>query len=224
MSDDIDLDFRPQSYWSPAGPLSAIVQNIKGQNRRQMARDLIAGGMDQQLGEIEADLLDDTLTPEQVAGMGRLHPSFMGGEYLPDYSTGEVEIARVVLQSSTQDVFSLRARRVGKKRPVIRYRFVDEYEETFTLQRDRSSRPLTMGEVIALIDSVEATEMELSDEGFVETWVLQQLEQDDTVDDALAFVSVESELYPQLQAYYEARLREFAEEWVADNREEDDEE
>jgi hypothetical protein len=130
----------------------------------------------------------------------------------------------VVLQSSTQDVFSLRARRVGKKRPVIRYRFVDEYEETFTLQRDRSSRPLTMGEVIALIDSVEAAEMELAYEGFVETWVLQQLEQDDTVDDALAFVSVESELYPQLQAYYEARLREFAEEWVADNREEEDEE
>jgi hypothetical protein len=74
MSSDLDLDYRPHSYWSPAGPLSAIVQNIKGQNRRQMARDLIAGGMDQQLGEIEADLLDDTLTPEQASVDTRIQP------------------------------------------------------------------------------------------------------------------------------------------------------
>lgn len=38
-------------------------------------------------------------------------PSWMGGEYLPDSEPGEVEIARIVLQSTTMDVFSIRARR-----------------------------------------------------------------------------------------------------------------
>ena len=56
---------------------------------------------------------------------GRLHPSNMGGEYLPLLRKGEVEIARISLQSVTADQISIRARRLSKR---IGYRIVDEYE------------------------------------------------------------------------------------------------
>ena len=39
----IELDFRPRSYWDHANPASAILQNIKGQVRREMVRDFIEG-------------------------------------------------------------------------------------------------------------------------------------------------------------------------------------
>ena len=56
--------------------------------------------------------------------LGRIHPAFMGGEYLPDLSQDEVKIARITIASTTQDVTSVYARR-GKNR--IHYRVVDEY-------------------------------------------------------------------------------------------------
>jgi hypothetical protein len=67
----------------------------------------------------------------------------MGGEYLPDYEQGEVEIARLVLASTTQDVYSVRARWVGS---VLRYHIVDEYETDWYLTREtfeRLARPRT---------------------------------------------------------------------------------
>lgn len=39
----------------------------------------------------------------------KFHPSFVGGEYLPDYKANEVQIARIELQSTTTDVISIRA-------------------------------------------------------------------------------------------------------------------
>jgi hypothetical protein len=38
------------------------------------------------------------------SALGRLHPSFMGGEYLPDRRDTEVEIARINIDSTTSDV------------------------------------------------------------------------------------------------------------------------
>jgi len=52
-------------------------------------------------------------------GLGAIHPSFMGGEYLPGYRRNEVEIVRIELDSTTSDVISLRARPIGRKRPRI---------------------------------------------------------------------------------------------------------
>jgi len=52
-------------------------------------------------------------------GLGAIHPSFMGGEYLPGYRRNEVEIVRIELDSTTSDAISLRARPIGRKRPRI---------------------------------------------------------------------------------------------------------
>lgn len=106
VADGIDLDFRPRSYGADRDPIATIVQNIKGQNRRRMARAFVAGDMPKDFGPIVDELLEDTLDNDARVSLGQIHPSFMGGEYLPDYQRSEVEIARVVLASVTQDVYS----------------------------------------------------------------------------------------------------------------------
>ena len=87
----INYDFRPISYWSPAAnPLDVALRNVKGRNRREMIRDFHAEG---NLEALRDELLSDTLDEEVRDSIGRIHPSFMGGEYLPNYARHEVEIA-----------------------------------------------------------------------------------------------------------------------------------
>ncbi len=63
----IDLDFGPQSYWDHADSASAILQNIKGQVRREMVRDFIEGTAPAQLGAIEPELLESEVETEYTA-------------------------------------------------------------------------------------------------------------------------------------------------------------
>jgi len=77
----------------------------------------------------------------------------VNGRNLPDLYPNEVEIARVVLNSTTMDVKSIRARR-GKSR--IYYRIVDEYPEygdQFYLTKKSSIKPLTFEELTNMIEN-----------------------------------------------------------------------
>jgi len=76
------------------------------------------------LEELFDELLKDSLDDEARNRLGQIHPTFMGGEYLPNYRRCEVEIARITLESTTSDVIRLRARSVGSR---IKYQLVDEY-------------------------------------------------------------------------------------------------
>ena len=98
-------------------------------------------------------LASSGLSDGERAAFGRLHPAFMGGEYLPDMKRDEVIIARITIASTTQDVTCIYARR-GRSR--IHYRVVDEYGgETLSGNGVRTSnRPLTLG---ALESSFNAT-------------------------------------------------------------------
>ncbi len=88
-----------------------------------------------------------TLPDEDQRTLGRLHPSFMGGEYLPNRRDTEVEIARINIDSTTSHVTSVYDR-PSKDR--IYCRVVDEYRgDTLSEKRTRSSkRPLSLGELI----------------------------------------------------------------------------
>ena len=104
---NIDYDFRPSSYWDPSDPLMAALANVNGTKRRQMIRHYWQEG---RLEDLDPNLLVSELNDEVRQQLGQIHPSFMGGEYLPHYLIGEVEIARICLQSTTSDVISIRAR------------------------------------------------------------------------------------------------------------------
>jgi len=101
----IDYGFAPRSYWA-AENLQQLVANIKGAERKKIALQLIEEG---RLDEANGFVLADSLSEEERTLTGKIHPSLMGGEYLPDYDEGAVEIARITLASTTQDVISIRA-------------------------------------------------------------------------------------------------------------------
>jgi len=212
----IDLSFRPGSYLADRDPVSAIVQDIVGTHRRAMVRDALTGAAPN-IGELDDTLLANRLPDHERIALGQIHPSFMGGEYLPERLAGEIEIARVELASSTGDVVSLTARRRGRRWV---YTMADEYDTTFTLAKQSSAQPLTLAQIVHLLDSADGDMLDTSGHGVVMCWPESARENGDDPEDAAAVVSVSSEVYPELAEYYERRLAT----WVAGWSEEEDDE
>lgn len=139
-------DFRPASYWKHENPLTAILANISGQARRRMITDYWICGNFTALNE---ELLKDDLPVKVRRDLSRIHPFFMGGEYLPGRLPDEVTIVRINLQSTTYDVIELRARRLpGGK---IALRWVDEYDTEFIQPVQAIDQPFSFGELIDFI-------------------------------------------------------------------------
>jgi hypothetical protein len=206
-----DLDFRPRSYFWPMAADKHVLGRISGTRRRQMAAELLAGGRDP--SEVE-HLADNVLPDHQRDGLMAIHPSLSGGEYLPPLGKDEVEIVRVNLVGSVLgDVISVRARR---SEGGIAYSIADEHEMEYRPGVPRSEQPLTMRE---LIDLLETSEPALGI-GFLEG----SLEAGLDLDDLEYFMRVESLFYPKLEEWYE----EQTEQWLAEKAREiwgeDDEE
>jgi hypothetical protein len=199
----IDLSFRPASYFWPMGLETHLLSRIKGAERRAIVEGLVkAGRVDEVFDFVAKSALDD----DERKALGRIHPRFMGGEYLPNLGQSEVEIARITIQSTLQDVTSVFARR-GKRR--IYYRVVDEYEgETLSGKTERTStKPLTLGELEQFFNGAwsifDVLEMNFGDDGY-------------DPDDIRRFSSVTSQFYPQIGALYRRRI----EAWTAERRKE----
>jgi len=210
---NFDLTFRPD-YWRPSDPISLIIANVKGEERRRMIVDVLRKRHElTPVGtELPDELMQDTLSYDDRIAWGRLHPTFMGGEYLPDYGRGEIEIARIVLDSTTIDVTSIRAHRTRDLR--IHYRVVDEYEAKFVHHPRSSKAPLNFVQLIGFLDSLRDATDEPGHE--VITWCRDGNYRSDPGDPAAYahFVTVESAFYPQLEAYYRWRN----EQWLAKER------
>jgi hypothetical protein len=120
---------------------------------------------------------------------------FMGGNYLPGTSDGEVEIARICISSTTSDVTSMyAARRDGS----IHYRVVDEYEgDTLSDEREMdSNEPLTLGEITDF---------------FLGAWDLMavlEMNFDNDLDASLGFFRTESDFYPEFDQLCRQRVEE----------------
>ena len=204
----IDLAFRPSGYFWPLGLETHLLARIKGAERKAVLQQLIDAG---RLDEIPDQLARSALTSAERRTLGRIHPSFMGGEYLPDLGEREVEIARITIASTTQDVTSVFARR-GKDR--IHYRVVDEYEgETLSGKTRRAStRPLALGELETFFNGAwsifDVLTMNFAEDGY-------------DLDEMLGFVvNVESQFYAQIGALYGRRIVAWAAERQAEWRSE----
>ncbi len=202
----VDRAFRPAGYWDPADPRTAVLQNIKGQNRRTIVARHLEGDAVQE-AELHSTFLADELEQQDRAVLGAIHPSWMGGEYLPDYLPGEVEIARIVLASVTQDVVSIRARRRGRDRR-IQYRVLDEYDSDFRFLPRSSRRPLTLEELIGLIETVQNDDAAAEGRSFIANVI--HYNADSPLERLAAFVTVESLFYPGLGAHFRDVTRRIA--------------
>ena len=206
------FSFRPASNWDANDPLSTILRNVTGPTRRQMITDF---WNQDRLSELDPILLADSTNPEVRQLLSAIHPSFMGGEYLPDLLPTEVEIARVELKSTTSDVISIRARR-DPGDELIHYRIVDEYETDFTIQSKASSLPLSQGELIALLDYTT----EGGEGGLAHCYNIMNNSALGDPESLRNFTTVSSTIYPDLFEHYDAEH----EKWCEESRPQDDEE
>ena len=193
----IDLSYCPRTYFGPL-PLEAhLLSRVTGHRRRELLRRKLEAGDNNYPPELEQSTLDADFR----LMLGRLHPTWMGGEYLPPLRKNETEIARISLASTTADQISLRARRLKDR---IAYRIVDEYpgdEPTYNWRPRTSRQPLTLGDLIAMLDGARDCG------GAVLGPVVFNIEScGGDADEYEDFVSVSSEFYPQLHDYYESRL------------------
>ena len=137
MIESIDLEFRPDTYFPESRNRAQLLSNIKGQARRE----LVSHQLDEEgFTSLDTFIARPELDNDQREAWGRVHPWMMGGEFLPDFETGEVEIARVSLKSTTFDQISVWARRDGDH---IHLSVEDEYETKFELLFTKVTQPLS---------------------------------------------------------------------------------
>ncbi len=189
----VDLDYRPRDYFWAADLKVRLPSSIAGEARRQLVRTLL------EAGRPVPDGLDAAVLDEATRQMwGRLNPSNMGGEYLPPLRKGEVEIARISLQSVTADQISVRARRLSQR---IGYCVVDEYGSdiaTYVCHPASSVSPLSLGELIVLMETAH-------EGGSIILPILEANMGGGSTPSALAtFITVTSDFYADLRPYYRA--------------------
>ena len=205
---EIDYAYRPKSYFDPPDPLSLILSHVKGSNRRRMIRDCWKAGA---LDKLDDKLLKDTLTEDEIAQLGRIHPSFQGGESMPGFQPNEEEIVRIELDSTLSDTVSVRARPVSRG---IAWRIVDEYPDNgkFIIKPKITAKPPTLGELINLLNNVTHEDEGLQG-GLILGWNISMLMEETSASELLEFTTVESLFYPQLSLHCQQVFKD----WVSEN-------
>jgi hypothetical protein len=194
----LDLNFSPRSYFWPLSLERHLRATIKGTKRRDVVDAAIATG---RLDLVPVELLKPGMSAKDRQAIGRIHPTFMGGEYLPDIDECEVEIARIEIKSTTCDVTSVRARLDGD---AIEYFVVDEYggDTLSGLTACTAERPLTLKELF---------------EFFVGAWsifdVLENIFGDYGYDEdeMMDFIRPSSEFYPEFGKLCAQSVRDWGE-------------
>jgi hypothetical protein len=194
---DIDLEYRPATYWPAAENREQRLSRISGKARRDITRSALETGGIGELNTIGPEVSAETLGERERQAWGAIHPAFMGGEYLAPLAQDEVEIARISLRSTTSDQVSVRA--CGHDGD-IRYRVVDEYETGYELTISTSAEPLTLAQLVTLMDSAGHPD-DIYGPGLIRNHWEYNLEFSDP-QVAVDFVSIESAFYPALTSYY----------------------
>ena len=192
MSTEIDLDSRPSTYFRPQSLERHLISTVKGAVLKQKLQALFDEGRHAEVKEL---LGSDGISAEDAKSLEAIHPMFMGGNYLPDAEDGEVEIARISLQSTTFDVASINA---CLREGIIHYRIVDEYEgDTLVGTTEfESEEPLSLGKITDL---------------FMEAWTLidvLEMNFDNDLDASLDFFSATSDFYPDFDRLCRRRVTE----------------
>jgi hypothetical protein len=198
----IALEYRPTTYFGPLPLETRLLSRVKGYHRREILRGLLLAG-DQ---NYPPELHQSALPESSRSAIGRIHPMFMGGEYLPPLADNETEIARVSLDSTTADQISVRARKLKDR---IAYRIVDEYMENgpnYEAHPRTSKQTLSLRELVALIEGAS------EDGGIVWPTLGCNYRGNCDAESLRGFVRVSSEFYPQLESYYAARI----DVWIAE--------
>lgn len=192
MTHNIDLSYRPDTFFRPQKLEQHLLSKVKSAVIRKRLQALFAQGRHAEVRDL---LTTEALSARDRKALEEFHPMYMGGNYLPDTEDGEVEIARISIASTTSDVTCVYAR---PDEGAIHYRVVDEYGGD-TLQgcaEAQTDKPMTLGEFA---------------EFFMRAWPLIDLLDMSFEGDqagALDFFSAESDFYPDFDQLCRQRVCE----------------
>jgi hypothetical protein len=207
----VDLDHRPASHCDALDPVSAVVQNVKGDRRRHMIRWYMNPDKDEQV-VISPRYLADELDEAQIRLSEQRDFNWGWGERLPAYLPGEREIARLCLYEERVLVISFRARRLSRG---YGYRVVSDPAFPLVLRRKTSRSVLTSRELVMMMDEMEYKGWSPPREegySFFDTYVRRRWSCAPMAPEALLeFLSVESAIHPNLACYFAARLEGWVE-------------
>jgi len=197
-----DLDFTPDSYFKNLTFEQKIGSKIKGEARRTIAKNK------KKSYTYPPELVGRNLNPLIREKQGKIHPQLMGGEYLPNMDSNESEICRIVLNSTTMDVITIKAK---IESGIINYRVSDEYEDEpifkYVLKHKTSQKPLSMALLIENIDTCLLNEIYKGKETTYGTGLVHHFIENGTLlddrDVTYNFVEIDSEFYPELHDYYQ---------------------
>jgi hypothetical protein len=196
-SGSVDYLYRPRSYFWAQYLSVQLPSSIQGAERRRLYQRVLLEG-----GSLPESLEKPVLNTGERQAWGRIHPSFMGGEYLAPLRPNEVEIARIVIASTTCDVTCVYARPRGDR---IHLRAVDEYNgDTLGNSASRTStKPLPLRELVRFFmgawNLLSVLRFNFEDEGFPRAQVH-------------AFIkSASSDFYPG----FEQAIRSYVDAWLA---------
>lgn len=208
-----EMAFRPDTYWPDSLTPDQLLTRILGKERQDIARHLFETQGFPALNEF---LVKEGLSEPERTAWGQQGPWCMGGEFLPELDEGEVEIARISMQSTTSDQVSIRARRDADH---IRYSIVGEYEDdgmSYQLPFETSNSPLSMQELFALIDG-SAIEGDCYPGGILtSSWNMGYECSPDDENEIIEFLSLSSAFYPGINGCYVT----MAADWLEAQREE----
>ena len=190
MSKGIDVNFRPKSYFRPQKIEQFLLSKVQNAVMRTHLEKLFADGRHEEALQI---IQSEMNSSEDRKYLEKIHPMFMGGNYLPDTDEGELEIARISILSTTMDVTCVYAKPVQGK---IKLRIVDEYEgDTLSFPTEVTvEKPMTLGEFADF---------------FLTGWPLMdvlEMNFETDVESALGFFRAQSKYYSDLDALCRERV------------------
>lgn len=184
---EFDLKYRPETYWTQKNKVSLI----KGEHRKQLVKDLIDAGED-----VPESLLEENASQEFLDASLIFDRQSLGGEFVPNLEINQTEIVRIWIDSTFGDIVSVRATMLDSG---ISYSMHDDHEEKYIINPESSKLPITVQEVINLIETAHIEDTE---------WLLMTKLRDG----GHGFFNITSDCYPQLEAWYNENEQKLADE------------
>ena len=190
----IDYDFRPETYWELNEPAIEALRNDRADGDATMALAAIETGVHGDV-KLRKEALDDI----ERNFLRDFCPRVNQNCYPDDHEPGEVVIAWIEVNSDAEDQLTVRTKRVGEK---IQYRVVDYYWRDVDFSPRESLLPLTLGELVDLIDGAQLEDCKHRGLGLCFTIENYEREKRAPSEDLLEFTKVHSIFYSQLKTHY----------------------
>ena len=208
-TDESDLSFRPVSYSADERTANKMIARLSGVERRDAVRNMLRSKPYRQWAALMAR---EELTEDEAVWAGIKRQTGP----IPTYLGTAIEIVRIGINSTLGDEVLIYAVVSDESYEYIIRSSMEEEGGKIVQSFDKSDLPLTLGELVELIDrSFHAGDVYAEGGLMIGNW---ESGLEAGAEAAIDFVSIDSPYYPTLADYYQA----VATRWVSDHTNSDD--